>query len=233
MKTETDYTKTLIRCAAPAVNAVEDREAMRISAVISNQDLNRNGQRVMQAGWDFADYMKNPIVLFGHDDNAPAIGKNVTLGLEGERLRAVTEFAPTAFGREMFTLYAGGYMRAWSPGFLPTEVSFKKNDQGDIEEVIFNRMKLLEYSAVAIPANADAVSEALDHGLIGRETHALVMHCSQSLDRTSSQDADGLLDGLTGTLDGLTNAGLSLRVAGIRQSLGLHRRRHDERGGAT
>lgn len=181
---------SVVYCSAPAVMHVVDRQKMQLAQVISTNELNRNGHRVMQDGWDFEDYLRNPIVLFGHDDSKPAIGKNVSLAIDGPLLRAVTEFAPTEFGRELFALYDGGYMKAWSVGFQPTVTEYVKDAQGNISEVVFKHQKLLEYSAVAIPANANAVNNALRNKVISESTFSLLQYAhAETPEEAPSEDA--------------------------------------------
>jgi HK97 family phage prohead protease len=170
----------VVRCATAAEVVHADRGAMRMKHVITTGMLNRNRHRVIQGGGDFSDYKKNPIVLFNHDSDRPAIGKNVGLSMEGSgergRIIAETEFAPTEFGRELFALYEGRYMNSWSIGFQGVEVTFVKNDAGDVTEIVFNKWKLFEYSAVPIPANPDAVTQALRHKLISESTFRLLTY---------------------------------------------------------
>lgn len=206
----------MITCAAPAVIEVQDRVKMQIGAIISTEELNRNGHRVMQDGWDFTEYLKNPIVLFGHDDSKPAVGKNVSLAIDGGLLRAVTEFAPTEFGRELFALYSGGYMRAWSVGFQPTVTEYAKDAKGNISEVVFKHQKLLEYSAVPIPANANAVSMALENKVIGEATFSLLANArSDGADPMPCDD-----DGVDHLLLALTPMRLTLGASLTRKLLG-------------
>jgi HK97 family phage prohead protease len=192
--------KGTVRCTAPATMSVQDRSKMQVGAVISTEELNRNGHRVMQDGWDFGDYLKNPIVLFGHDDSRPAVGKNVGLTIDGGLLKAVTEFAPTEFGKELFELYAGGYMRAWSVGFQPTVTEYQKDGQGNITEIVFRKQKLIEYSAVPIPANADAVSMALRDKVISDSTFRLLNYTYEETPEACPPEVDGSLAPLVNPL---------------------------------
>ena len=156
-----------------------DRDKMIVRHVITTGALNRLNQRVMQAGADVEEYRKNPIVLWNHDDSQPAIGKNSALDRDGDRWIARTMFAPTPLGREIYSLYEGGYMTSWSIGFKPVETTYIKNENGDLSEIVFNRWKLLEYSAVPIPANADAVTMALRKNVISESTYRMFSYAEE------------------------------------------------------
>ena len=192
-----------------------DRSKMRITHAITTGVLNRNGHRVVQAGGDLTDYRKNPIVLFNHDSDRPGVGKSV--GQEFERRHdrwvAETEFAPTQFGHELWTLYAGDYMKAWSIGFqpVPDAVEFTKNDRGDITEIIFNKWNLFEYSPVPIPANPDAVNQALRHKIISESTYRLLNLADELAPELAADPSQGLA--LGAALDSAATMRLKFRAA--------------------
>lgn len=149
-----------------------DRDRRIVRHVISSGTRSHTGLEIDQAGWDFQHY--HGIVLWDHDSSAPAIGKNVDMGLRGSpaMLHAATQFAPTDFGQELFTLYAEGYMRDWSVGAFIDESEPIKDADDRVVALRSKRQRLMEYSAVPIGANPDAVTQALGKGLIRPETAA-------------------------------------------------------------
>jgi len=172
---------------------VEDREGMVIHHVISSARRSHNGLEIRQEGWNFEYY--HGIVLWDHQDSAPAIAKNMDLSARGDplRLHAVTKFAPTDFGRELFSLYEGGFMTDWSVGIMIDRSEPVKEG----EKIVALRslsQHLLEYSATPIGANPEAVNSALSKGLIRTETAALFM-LDPRLQTTQNRDAseDGRL----------------------------------------
>ena len=64
--------------------------------IISTGDMDRQGESVDQHGYDFGNYMKNPVVLWGHDYYSLPIGITDKLSIEGNQLIAEGRFAPTS-----------------------------------------------------------------------------------------------------------------------------------------
>jgi len=159
--------------AAYEVKAI-DKSKRTVTAVISSGKTDRVGDIIDQAGWDFKNFNKNPVVLFGHDSRTRApIGKNLDLSIKGDRLIAITEFAETPFAEEIFSLFVGGFMKAFSVGFDPKKWELIEDKKGNITGFHFLKQELLEYSAVPIPAHQDAVAAALSEGLISDSVAAL------------------------------------------------------------
>lgn len=142
----------------------EIRELMpatrEIVGVITTNTVDRYGEVVEPNGARLANYRKNPVVLLNHMTWGLPIGKNIWIKPEGNGLFAKTQFADTAEGFDAFTLYEGGFMKAWSIGFLPMKW---EDGQGNPDQPRrrFTEWELLEYSAVTVPANPDAVTNAL------------------------------------------------------------------------
>ena len=134
-------------------------ENYTIKGVFSTADEDRHGEIVDQKSWQMDDYLKNPVVLFGHDHNQPAIGKIINLffnaegNLEGEIQFAAKEYE---FANTIFKLYKGGYMRAFSVGFQNEEVDIIENGT----KVILKKNTLFEISTVNVPANQLALAKS-------------------------------------------------------------------------
>lgn len=116
-------------------------------ATMSTDDLDRHGEKVVQS-WNIDNFMNNPVVLNSHQygDTTEAIGRIEALVQRDNSLEGKIKFAinenPKA--KIIFDLYKGGFLSAFSVGFIPGE---KENE-------------LLELSAVTIPANAMALAKA-------------------------------------------------------------------------
>lgn len=135
-----------------------DREKYQIRFVLSSPNPDRHDEVVDQKGWKLENYLKNPVVLFGHDQSSFAVGQMVELGIVDGNLEGVVQFAykenPDA--QILFELYAGGYMRAGSVGFGNLKWMFDEvNDRLTLLE-----NELYEFSLVNVPANADALAKA-------------------------------------------------------------------------
>lgn len=127
-------------------------EDMHILSTVSTDGVDRMGDVVEQDGWVLDAFKANPVVLWNHDYSKPPIGKCVDVTIANGRMKAVTKFADTAFGREVFNLYRGGFMSAFSVGFRPLEYEPVKSGRG----MRYTKNELLEYSCVPVPANSEA-----------------------------------------------------------------------------
>jgi len=117
-------------------------------------------------------YKDNRMVLWshGHRDPDDIIAKNVSLKMEDEKWWAITEFAMEEIrASQIYRLYKGGFLNAWSVGFIPIAGTKPKPEDGGVAEgtwkadegqirYIHDKWELLEYSAVAIPSNREAMT---------------------------------------------------------------------------
>jgi HK97 family phage prohead protease len=118
--------------------------------VASTASVDRMGDTVEQ-DFDLAEYLRNPVVLFGHDHDQP-VGKALDVRFENGQLVADIEFAPTERGQEIKALVDHGTLRALSIGFTPGDTQARP-DGG----LSFAKNSLLEISIVPVPANPDAL----------------------------------------------------------------------------
>lgn len=139
-----------------------DKDLGTLEAIFSTQDVDRHGDVVLQEGWDISMFKKNPVILNSHNygDAAEVIGKASNVKVEGKKLQGKITFAvnenPKA--KVIFDLYAGGFLNAFSVGFIPTK--FKENKDGSVDWYTIEEAELLEVSAVSVPANARALAKA-------------------------------------------------------------------------
>lgn len=143
----------------------EDRQTFH--AIVSTGTVDRDGDVVVPSGWDLKDFRQNPVVLFGHNPFHPAVGSFSKIGVteepghEGKVLAGDFSFNPdTQLGKELQALYAAKDMRALSVGFLPKPDGRKEilDEQERLTGFRFTRQRLLEVSAVPIPANTEALT---------------------------------------------------------------------------
>lgn len=139
-----------------------DKDLGTLEAIFSTADIDRHGDKVLQDGWDLAMFKKNPVILNSHNynDAADVIGKASNVRVEANKLQGDITFAvnenPKA--KVIFDLYAGGFLHAFSVGFIVTE--FKQNKDGTTDYYTIAGAELLEVSAVSVPANARALAKA-------------------------------------------------------------------------
>lgn len=136
--------------AAAKTEGVDERQ---VRVVVSTGDVDRAGDIVTPGGVDLTAYKANPVVLWNHDQNA-AVARCIDIGVVGNAIEALVQFPPAGDDAEADKLYArikNGVVNAASIGFNPTKAEPIKG--GGFR---FVESELLEFSFVAVPANAKA-----------------------------------------------------------------------------
>ena len=149
--------------------STEDIGERSVLFTISKEVVDRDGDILRASGVDFSNYMKNPVFLSFHNSREFPLGKVTKFWVEGNEVKAIVYF-PTL--EELSTdpnnasekaklvdftyhCYKTGMLNAVSVGFIPIE--WIETEKGfDIF-----KWELLEFSAVAVPANQDAIAEAV------------------------------------------------------------------------
>lgn len=143
---------------------VLDEKNRILGVTISTNDTDRDGDIIEPKGLDFSHYIgtenENPIVLWCHDLNKPAVGKVLKIDVTDSKVYAEVQFADTEFGIELFKLYKGGYMRAWSIGFIP-KAADKITEGKRTTGLHITKAEVIELSAVPVGANPKALSDAV------------------------------------------------------------------------
>lgn len=129
-----------------------------LTCLMSTGEIDRQGEAVNPKTLDFGNYLtKNPVVQWAHDYTIPPIGKVIGKIDTSDGPEAKVKFATELKGphgdfvRDVKALYDGGYLNAWSIGFIPGT----KNKSGEpMREVV-------ELSAVPVPANPNALTRRL------------------------------------------------------------------------
>lgn len=138
----------------------------QIRHYISTTALDRDKEIMSAKGADLKHYKKNPIVLWGHDGRDPdnIVGKNLEITKTDTGLLALTQFnLQESKAAQIYRLYKGGWITAWSVGFIPMkghspgEKELEKLGVGDVR-YIHDKWGLLEYSTVSVPSNPDAIT---------------------------------------------------------------------------
>jgi HK97 family phage prohead protease len=121
---------------------------------VSNRE-NRLGYVISQDAWRLDRFKRNPVFLYSHDYHAPPIGKVTSVAPDAEGLIARVQFDPDdGLAQQVQRKYQQGYMQAVSVGFEPLEVERARN--GGPTRIV--AAELLEISAVAVPADPDALA---------------------------------------------------------------------------
>lgn len=147
----------------------EDLGDRSVQFTISKEVVDRDGDILRASGCDFTNYMKNPVFLSFHNSREFPLGKVTKFWVEGNSVKAIVYFPtleelstdPNNVSEKArlcdfaYCCYKTGMLNAVSVGFIPLEWTETK-DGYDI-----TKWELLEFSAVAVPANQDAIAEAV------------------------------------------------------------------------
>jgi len=129
---------------------------------LSTFDLDRFGERIDPAGWDFKRFMDNPVVEWAHRYDIPAIGKVEGLMVDDGGLHGVVYFNDKSFDPFAWSIeerIKAGSIRAGSVGFRVIEIEIpSKEDSMDGTALIFRKQELLEFSICNVPANPYALT---------------------------------------------------------------------------
>jgi len=135
--------------------------------IINTEDVNRYGFRVLSDGLDYTNYMKNPVVLFGHkramDSPNKIIGKCTGIKKEDTKLIASIEFDTDNFSQEVEGKVSRGMLRMASIGADPLETSSAPEFilSGQTSETV-TKSELFEISIVDIGGNQNALRLSKD-----------------------------------------------------------------------
>ncbi|MBI2622277.1 HK97 family phage prohead protease [Candidatus Microgenomates bacterium] len=138
----------------------EDRTLM-VKITTSNPD--RSQDVVVPQGAVLDNYQRNPVVALNHKYDGLAIAKTEQLDVTSDGILARVKFPDIGvydLADTVYELYKGGFMNAWSIGFIPLESSDR--DGGGRE---FKKWELLEYSAVLVPDNPEALTMLRSKGI--------------------------------------------------------------------
>ena len=133
---------------------------------LSTFDLDRFGERIDPMGWDFSQFVKNPVVEWAHNYFIPAIGKIGGLSADDNGLHGLVifndkSFDPFAWGIEQRV--RAGVIRAGSVGFRVIEIEIPDRETAkDGTSLIFRKQELLEFSICNVPANSFALAKNIE-----------------------------------------------------------------------
>lgn len=175
---------------------------------ISSEVTDRDGDVLVSKGCDFTNYEKNPVFLSFHNQREFPLGKVVKYWAEEKAVFADVYF-PTI--EELSTdpknasekaklvdftyhCYKTGMLNAVSVGFIAKEYEPIKEGREQTGFLI-KEWELLEFSAVAVPANQDAIAQASKS--FGEETAKgfidpmeRIKECEKKIEELKSKMAD-------------------------------------------
>lgn len=158
---------------------VKTAEKGKLSAVASTAALDRDGEVILPSAFAgmLDRYRANPVIMAAHThrsmDGMPTIiGSADKIEIENDSLVFEMRFAKTDVAKAWQSLYEDKHARAFSVGFIPVEGQWK--EQGGDSVYVHTAVELLEISAVAVPANPEAVTRGIDPDEINKIVDARV-----------------------------------------------------------
>jgi HK97 family phage prohead protease len=139
------------------------------SFIASDETVDRYNTIIRASGWELGNFVRNPVILFGHEGRALPIGKG-RAWVSGSQLRLDVEFLPeelNPMAEQAMRILDAGLMGV-SVGFNPIAYEYNESrETGTAEDFFFppldfTRTELLEVSVVTIPANPSALPVGRD-----------------------------------------------------------------------
>ncbi len=134
-----------------------DKNERTAVVVLTRRIRDRQGDILEPAGVRLKSFRKNPVVLWAHDYRGLPIGKSLWEKAQGDALIAKVRFANTDFAQQVWQLVQSGFLNSWSVGFVPIQAEPVK-EGGKFTGYRIKEWELLEYSAVPVPANPEALT---------------------------------------------------------------------------
>lgn len=147
---ESDEVRETIEATQKA--ATKDTGSFEI--VITTENIDRYQEVIQLDAWELDHYMKNPVVLWGHDHHTLPVGVTTSIENKDGKLVAKGKFATHEHAQVIRKLYDSGVLRAASVGFI------EKEREGNI----IKKAELIEWSIVSVPANPYCLSTIMKSG---------------------------------------------------------------------
>ena len=170
--------------SAKAVTPNAESSGAVLDFIASTATLDRYHEVIEPSGWRLESYRRNPVFQNAHNygDILFTLGKALCTEVRTvsggpalfQRIQFATEVNPVA--RIAYGLYKGGFLNAVSVGFIPLRWEDGGTERGAALSGGHQRgtsprrryleQELLEVSAVAVPANPDALALGLKSGAV-------------------------------------------------------------------
>ena len=131
----------------------EVKQWRTFKVVASTEDSDRSWEIIKASGWDYINFMKNPVIIANHVYKIENIvGKATSIYVKDNQLIIEWVFSESnPLGKLLADLYEEWMVKTVSVWFIP-----KSRDEGN--KRIITNAELLELSFVAVPCNPNALS---------------------------------------------------------------------------
>lgn len=178
---EYEYRKAVSAKAPTELNPGERSDV----SWITTESIDRTGEIVVARGMDDTQFQGNPLVTLGHAYWLPPVGRSLwrKRARDGELVgvKAKTQYParPESWPAndpwppdQVLGLVQAGLLQGKSIGFLPTkahipdEKEVSRHSWNEDVALVIDEWVLLEYACVFLPANQDALVEAVSKGSV-------------------------------------------------------------------
>lgn len=161
----------------PELKVLDPKEGV-ISAIVSTEAIDRDGDIIRQANWDLGHFKSHPILLSSHNYRGlrNQIGEWTKMDIEGTELVGTAKYYIGEGNEEAdwgFNLAQKG-RAAFSVGFVPDMGAAKELTIGGKASFEFRGQELLEVSQVTVPSNPQALQALKGLGSVHPEVDQLV-----------------------------------------------------------
>ena len=135
-------------------------ETREVDFVASTAREDSYGDVIDQSSWQLADYINNPIVLYGHQSRELPIGRASNVGVRNGQLECTIRLASAEANPEaekVWRLIKEGVLKTVSVGFLPVDGRYETIAGREV--FVWRSPILKEISVVPVPANPDALAK--------------------------------------------------------------------------
>jgi HK97 family phage prohead protease len=146
------------------VRAEGDGEGKPVGFVASHESPDRAGDQITAAGWNLANFEKNPVVPWAHRYDLQPVGRALDTRISAKSLLTKVQFdSGNQFAADVERQVRGGFINAVSVGFRPIEAAMSDREgRFGMNGVDFMKSELLEISIVPVPMHARALRRALE-----------------------------------------------------------------------
>jgi len=199
--------RKLSKVYRPEVTKVLDEANGLISAVVSTESKDRDGDVIKAEGWDLDNFNRHSVMLANHDYHSlkSQIGTWEKMEVVGNTLQGVAKFFIGKGNEEADWAFELAKMKklAFSVGFIPDmdkAVPLHKDDAFGIRGMEFNGQELLEVSAVTVPSNPDAlqriVKSSMAEPAIKEIAEEQLLNLEEKVDEQTESISDDVIDSI-------------------------------------
>lgn len=201
---EPEYEYRRLGWIAKYSNELREGERADIS-IIATGAIDRDREILIPKGVDLSQFRANPVVTFNHAYDRLPIGKAAWIrydaDLDAIKAKTLYEARPDGWASDwipdaIFSMVKNGTMLGKSIGALPLKVhrptkeEIARNPAMKNVRLIYDEVAMFEYSVVPVPANQDALVEAVSKGMVTADAlKALGMELPESPPPESKPDA--------------------------------------------